>query len=323
MGEYAGFDAGEVVSSVTGLYPWLGYRVTERLSVWGVAGYGSGALALTPAGGSALESELGMAMAALGARGELFGAGGAAGYGLAFKADALWVHTAIEGVDGPAGRLKATAAAVTAAADGAGGLAGLPFRERGVAEAERGAGGAAGRRATRRRAPGWTWGAAWWCRPRRWGCRRRCGCGCCWRTRRRSSRTGGCRCSLSYNPTPSTPFGLRARLAPSWGGQATSGAEALWGRETLAGMASGSVAAGNRLDADIGYGLPVGRRLVGTPRLGVMTSGMGRDYRLGYGLGVLEGGPLNFELGIDAQRRESPLAGGVNHGVAARATLRW
>ena len=31
----------------------------------------------------------------------------------AFKADALWVGTSIDGVDGAAGRLKATAAAVT------------------------------------------------------------------------------------------------------------------------------------------------------------------------------------------------------------------
>ena len=322
VGEYAGFDAGEVVSSVTGLYPWLGYRVTERLSVWGVAGYGSGALALTPAGGSALESDLGMAMAALGARGELFGAGGAAGYGLAFKADALWVHTAIEGVDGPAGRLKATAAAVTrlrTALEGSrdfrfgSGVSLKPSVELGVrrdgGDAETGAGMDVG-------------GGLVVSAPS-------VGVSAEVRVRMLLAHEAeeftdrGVSVSLSYNPTPSTPFGLRARLAPSWGGQATSGAEALWGRETLAGMASGSVAAGNRLDADIGYGLPVGRRLVGTPRLGVMTSGMGRDYRLGYGLGVLEGGPLNFELGIDAQRRESPLAGGVNHGVAARATLRW
>ena len=35
--------------------------------------------------------------------------------------------------------------------------------------------------------------------------------------------------SLSYNPTPSKPLRFVARLAPSWRGQATSGAEALWG----------------------------------------------------------------------------------------------
>ena len=34
----------------------------------------------------------------------------------------------------------------------------------------------------------------------------------------------------------------------------------------------------------MGYGLPVGRRFVGTLRVGVWTSADGRDYRLGYGL---------------------------------------
>ena len=112
LGEYAGVAGGQVASSVTGLYPWLGYKATDRITVWGVAGYGSGGLLLTPDGGPALESGLSMAMAAAGTRGELV-AGGASGFALAFKADALWVGTATDGVDGPAGRLKATEAAVT------------------------------------------------------------------------------------------------------------------------------------------------------------------------------------------------------------------
>ena len=112
LGEYAGVSGGLVASSVTGLYPWLGYKATERVTVWGVTGYGSGGMLLTPQGGPALESSLSMAMAAAGTRGELL-AGGAGGFELAFKADALWVTTSIDGVDGPAGRLKATDAAVT------------------------------------------------------------------------------------------------------------------------------------------------------------------------------------------------------------------
>ncbi|MCY4636998.1 MAG: hypothetical protein OXG04_21295 [Acidobacteria bacterium] len=90
LGEYAGAAGGQVASSVTGLYPWLGYKMTERVTVWGVAGYGTGGLLLTPDGGQALESGLSMAMAAAGTRGELV-AGGASGFELAFKADALWV----------------------------------------------------------------------------------------------------------------------------------------------------------------------------------------------------------------------------------------
>ena len=320
VGEYAGHGLGEVVSSVTGLYPWLGYQATDRISVWGVAGYGSGTLSLTPEGGTALASDLGMALGALGARGELFGA---AGYGLAFKADALWVGTSIEGVDGPSGRLAATSAAVTrlrTALEGSrdfrfgSGLSLKPSVEVGVrrdgGDAETGAGLDMG-------------GGVVVSAPS-------VGLSVDVKVRMllaheaEEFRERGVSVSLSYNPTPATPFGLQARLAPSWGGQATSGAAALWGRETLSGMASGGLSApGGRLDAELGYGLPLGRRLVGTPRLAVRSSGTGRDYRLGYGLGVLGDGPLRFELGIDAQRRESPLAGRTNHGVAARATLSW
>ena len=62
-------------------------------------------------------------------------------------------------------------------------------------------------------------------------------------------------------------------------------------------MGQGGLASGNRLDGEVGYGLPVGSRFVGTPRVGFSTSEHGRDYRVGYGLGVLEQGNVNFELG--------------------------
>ena len=42
-----------------------------------------------------------------------------------------------------------------------------------------------------------------------------------------------------------------------------------------------------------------------------------------YGLGVLEQGKLNFELGVDAQRRESPAEGGASNGFMGRATIGW
>ena len=73
----------------------------------------------------------------------------------------------------------------------------------------------------------------------------------------------------------------------------------------------------------LGYGLPVGSRLVGTLRFGVATSEYGRDYRLGYGMTLLERDSLGFELGVDAQRRENPLLGGTDNGVLGRATVRW
>ena len=86
LGSYAGVDNGRVTSGVTGLYPWIGYKANERVTVWTVAGYGAGGLLLSPSGGAGIETGLSMAMAAGGGRGELVA--GDNGFGLAFKADA-------------------------------------------------------------------------------------------------------------------------------------------------------------------------------------------------------------------------------------------
>ena len=45
QGGYHGLSSassGHVASSVTGLYPWMGYTLSDRVSVWGVTGYGKG-----------------------------------------------------------------------------------------------------------------------------------------------------------------------------------------------------------------------------------------------------------------------------------------
>ena len=321
LGEYAGVTGGQVASAVTGLYPWLGYKLSDRVSVWGVTGYGKGALTLTPGEGAALTSGLSMAMAAAGTRGALVAAG-ASGFELAFKADALWVGTSIDGVEGPGGNLTATAAAVTRFRTGlegsrgytlAGRLSLRPSVEVGLrhdgGDAENGAGMDVGGGLV---VSDTSTGLAVDLRVRMLVMHQADGF---------SER--GMALSLSYNPTPSTPLGFTARVAPSWGGEATSGAEAMWGRETMAGMANGGLASGNRLDGEVGYGLPVGSRFVGTPRVGFSTSEYGRDYRIGYGLGVLDRERLNLELGVDAHRRESPMLDGTDNGFLGRATMRW
>ena len=45
------------------------------------------------------------------------------------------------------------------------------------------------------------------------------------------------------------------------------------------------------------------------PSFRVGASDDGRDYRLGYGLTVAEGGAMSFELGVDAHRREGAVQG--------------
>ena len=55
----------------------------------------------------------------------------------------------------------------------------------------------------------------------------------------------------------------------------------------------------------------------------------GRDYRLGYGVEVLEQGRVNLQLGIDAERRVSPVFqlreafGAADQRVLGRATVQW
>ena len=331
LGGYQGADVGEVASSVTGLHPWVGYQLSERVTLWGVTGYGRGSLSLTPgealslptslAAPVALKGGLSMSMLAGGVRGDLVDAG-AGGFGLAFKADALWVGTGSEAVDGPAGRLAGTEAVVTRvrtaleASRGyvfGHGIALRPSLEVGLrqdgGDAETGAGAdIAGSLIAADPLTGLSVDV----RVRTLLVHQAQG------FRERSVSV-----SFSYDPTPQTPLGFTARVAPSWGGQAMSGADALWGRDTMEGLGAGGPGSGDRLDAELGYALPVGSRLVGTPRFGVTTSEYGRDYRLGYKLTLLQRGAMNFEFGLDAQRRESLLQEKPDHSLMGRVTATW
>ena len=328
LGRYAGVDSGQVNSAVTGLYPWIGYKASERVTVWTVAGYGAGGLMLNPGAGAPIETGLSMAMAAGGGRGQILG--GDEGFGLAFKADTLWVRMRTKAASGPGGNLDSTTAAVSrlrTALEGsqsmtiASRLALTPSVEIGIrqdgGDAETGRGMDLG--AGLVLADGVT-GLAIDIRVRRLLVHQAEG-----------FAENGISISVSYNPTPSTPLGFTARVSPAWGGDAMSGAEALWGRESMAGMSHNPLmnGGGQRLDTEVGYGMPIGSRFVGTPRAGVRTSEYGRDYRIGYGMQVLEQGKLNLQLGVDAERRESPLfqmqeqSGGTDQRVLGRATVQW
>ena len=119
--------------------------------------------------------------------------------------------------------------------------------------------------------------------------------------------------SFGWDSTPSSPLGLMETVAPSWGRSATDSAgrrgAARWppeaGRTRCTGRAG-------RSNAEVGYGLPVGARFVGTPRMGLTTSPYGRAYRVGYASDCSTAGACKFEVGVGAQRRESPRAGGAN-----------
>ena len=328
LGSYAGVDNGRVTSAVTGLYPWIGYKASERVTVWTVAGYGAGGLLLNPGAGTPVETGLSMAMAGGGGRGQILGGG--EGFGLAFKADALWVGTRTDESNGPNGRLKGTSAAVNrlrTALEGSqsmelgGRMALTPSVEVGIrqdgGDAETGTGMDVGAGLVFADA---VTGLSVDVRVRTLVVHQAEG-----------YAERGVSISVSYNPTPSTPLRFTGRVSPAWGGDSMSGAEALWGRETMGGMGGNHLlgGGGNRLETEVGYGLPIGTRFIGTPRAGMRTSEYGRDYRVGYGMQVLEQGRVNLQLGIDAERRESPVfhlqegSAGTDQRVLGRATVQW
>ena len=104
---------GEVETTLTGLYPWGRYAASERLSLWGVAGYGAGTLTLTPEGQAPIETDMDLTMAALGGRSVLAEAPAEGGLELSVTSDALVVRTTSDEVRGGRGSLAASEAGVT------------------------------------------------------------------------------------------------------------------------------------------------------------------------------------------------------------------
>ena len=87
-----GTNTGSVKSQLTGLYPYMKYRVADRLWVWGIAGYGYGLMISGPdSSPHREEADLITRLGAAGARGELLS--GPGGFSLALKADVLSVRT--------------------------------------------------------------------------------------------------------------------------------------------------------------------------------------------------------------------------------------
>ena len=322
VGGYSGPSGGGMTTTMTGVYPWAGYQLSDRVSVWGTAGYGTGMLSLTPDGAGPLETGVSMAMTAVGTRGELIGSRATGGFALAFKADAMWVGAASDLLDGAAGRLNASEAGVTrlrTALEGSRGftlgrrLSLRPSVEVGLrrdgGDAETGAGmDVGGGLAFSDTVTGLTLDVRV-------------------RTLMAHQAEGfserGMSLSFGWDPDPASPLGLAAKLAPSWGGQARGGSEALWSGQMAGGAGAQMYGAGDRVDAEVGYGLPVGARLVGTPRVGLASSQYGRDLRVGYGLGLLNRGDVDFEVGGDVQRRDDPMRGGAGTGFLAQARLGW
>ena len=99
-GSYRGQGEGTVSSTLTAFWPYGRYAVNDRLTVWGMAGYGAGELTLMPDGQLAMRTGMDLAMGAVGLRGVAVKAPAEGGVELAVKTDAMAVRTSSEKAPG-------------------------------------------------------------------------------------------------------------------------------------------------------------------------------------------------------------------------------
>ncbi len=323
--------SGGIEATLTGLYPYAGIELTERLSAWAAAGHGAGEVTVTPRGGSGLVADLTMSMGAAGVRGEVLGPGAGGGLALAVKGDARFTRTSSDAVSGDRGNLEGSDAdvwLVRAGVEGSrriglgrvwAGASVTPSFELGLrldgGDAETGFGADVG--------GGIAFAGA--------------GRGLRFEGRARGLvaheaegfREWGAAMSLGWDPRPRSERGFSLSLRQSWGASPTGGMDALLSRETLAGLVPEQDGAGfeasSRLEAEAGYGFAVfGGRFTGTPYLGVGLSESGRDWRIGWRLKPARRMALDFALDIEATRSEH--AGhdaNPEHGVMLRGSIRW
>ena len=321
--------SGEVEATLTGVWPYGGLQLTDRLSAWAAAGYGAGEMRLTPGGGSPFTADLTMAMGAAGLRGEVLTPPPGGGLALAVKGDARFTRTASEATrDADGGRLEAAEADVWLVRTGIEGsrrfvLGGdtegmvlTPSFEIGArldgGDAETGLGVDLG-------------GGLAFAAPRQGVALDLKGRGLI-AHEASGFREWGASAALTWDPRPETDRGLALRLRQSWGGSPTGGMDALLGRETLAGLAAndnGGTASTGRLEAELGYGIAMfDGGFTGTPNLGVGFSETSRDYRVGWRLTSARKGDTGFRIDLDATRREAANAE-AEHGLMLRGTVRW
>ena len=316
-GGYQGSGAlgGSVESTLTSLNPYAHFELNETTSLWGVFGYGSGSLRLTPEGAeSALETDLSNRMAAFGGRGLLsVGSGDAGRFELALRSDALVTRTDSDAVHGLAGAQGATSR-VRLMLEGSGSMplstGGVlkPSLEAGLrydgGDAETGAGielggglgYAAGNllvevNARALLAHGDTEYEEW-----------------------------GFSGSIVYTPGKDGR-GLSMKLGSAWG-STQSGVQSLWSRQDASGLArNGPFEAAQRFQAELGYGIAGCRKVaLWVPFIAAQAAdGDGQSLRLGV---KLTSGP-NLEAGLELGWRQGRAGTEPEHAVQLGATLRW
>ena len=318
---------GAIEATLSGLCPYAGVDLPERLSVWAAAGWGAGEVTVTPEGRPGLTADLSMSMGAAGVRSEVLRPEGGEGLALAVKGDARFTRTSSDAVRSEAGNLAAAEADVWLVRTGVEGSRPVALGEDGATltpsfevglrldggDAETGMGADLGGGITFADPAN---GVALDAKARGLVAHESPG-----------FREWGASLAASWDPRPATDRGLALMLTQSWGASPSGGMDALLSRETLADLAANDedgvdgFRASSRLEGEVGYGVAMfGGAFTGTPNVGFGISGAGaRDWRL---TSAMRGDP-GFEVSLDATRTEPANDARPEHGVMLRGSVRW
>ncbi|MCY4549598.1 MAG: hypothetical protein OXC28_14625, partial [Defluviicoccus sp.] len=325
-----GVDKGAIESTMTTVSPYARFMVNDRVSVWGLAGWGTGDMTIVQDARAVTDTQperakmvtrtdLEMRLAAAGGRGALLTQDADGGMDLALKADAFLVETEAQAVSNE-GNTTADASRVRLVLEGGRAVAmgdGATLRpslelglrhDGGDAETGTGVELGGGVKYTDRAT-----GLSVEAKARmlvahadsnyeEWGV------------------SGGVRLAPGERQR-----GLSFSLAPTLGAT-SSAAERLWGARDAGGLApGGGFAAARGLQGELGYGLSVfGDRFTGTPNVGFGLSDSARDYRLGWRLTSAIKGDPGFEVNLDATRKEAANSNEPpEHGLMLRGAIRW
>ena len=290
----AGEDSLSLSASLTGVYPYMRYNLTDRLRVWGTGGFGRGSLRLQGDSLASSSSDLSMALGSIGMSGDIVSAGSSGGFGLSWQTDAMLLRSSLASSDA----LSAVSAMVhrlrlsleSSYILRMGKRASLaPKVQLGVrqdgGDAEQGMGmDVAG-------GLGFIHSG--------WGLRAQVDMHGLVVHEDSDFEEWGVSGMILFDRSPSSELGMSWRLIPSWGSasSSTGGMRALWSRETVSGLAGFRRTGGDdrslRLDSRFDYGFAAfGKSGVASPYASVSFSGNeaaraagDTDVEIGGGLG--------------------------------------
>ena len=308
---------GKVEASLTAAVPYAALRVSERLKLWGAAGYGSGEVTLKTELGGRYKADTTWRMAATGMRGDLLEAPAeGSGPALAATSDALWTRTSSEKTD----QLAASDSDVTRLRVGLEGGYHVALEDGGslAPKLELGARHDGGDAET--------------------GFGLELGAGLAWSDPALglsldvSARTllahendalkdRGYAASLGFDPDPATERGPSFALRQEFGARATGGLDALFAPDPLEDRTGGEAA--SRWTMEAAYGVPAfGGRFTGSPHVGLGLSAAARDYTLGWRWTPEAASTPDLSFGFRAMRRESDSAA-PEHTVGFEIRATW